>query len=193
MRRTTTKTAKDQKTSSRAPASEGRDHIHVSSARLRAEQEDRGQKTAYRPRYPRQGGDQLLLCLHKAAQWLLATPLKIAWMVQGARERRHLPPPTPVDRHHYSTKTMSTEEGSLQLSALLGCVWQPLPQEDKGKEDLGAIKGGVRPPLRRDRIFIFFRLLVGHAGSSTSGQLELCNQDLVLLTRYCVVIQEDRK
>jgi hypothetical protein len=53
MRRTTTKTAKDQKTSSRAPAGEGRDHIHVSSARLRAEQEDEGQKTAYRPRYPR--------------------------------------------------------------------------------------------------------------------------------------------
>jgi hypothetical protein len=53
MRRTTTKTAKDQKTSSRAPAGEGRDHVRVSSARLHAEQEDKGQKTAYRPRYPR--------------------------------------------------------------------------------------------------------------------------------------------
>jgi hypothetical protein len=42
MRRTTTKTAKDQKTSSRAPASEERDHVHISLARLRAEQEDRG-------------------------------------------------------------------------------------------------------------------------------------------------------
>jgi hypothetical protein len=60
-----TKTAKDQKTSSRASAGEGRDHVHVSSARLHAEQEDEGQKTAYRPRYPRQGRDQLLLCLHK--------------------------------------------------------------------------------------------------------------------------------
>jgi hypothetical protein len=69
-----TKTAKDQKTSSRASAGEGRDHAHISSARLRVEQEDEGQKTAYRPCYPRQGGDQLLPCLHKAEQWLLATP-----------------------------------------------------------------------------------------------------------------------
>jgi hypothetical protein len=83
------------------------------------------------------------------------------------------------------------EECSLQLSSLLGHVWQPLPQEDKGKEDLGAIKGGGGHPL--EGIFIFFRLLAGHAGSSTSGQLELCNQDLVLLARYCVVIQEGRK
>jgi hypothetical protein len=154
MRRTMTKTAKDQKTSSRAPAGEERDHVHVSSACLRAEQEDRGQKTTYHPRYPRQGGYQLSLCLHKAAQWLLATPLKIAWTVQGARGRRQLPPPTPVDRRHYSTKTTSTEECSLQLSSLLGRVWQPLPQEDKGKEDLcrgnleivamGRLIGGAR-------------------------------------------------
>jgi hypothetical protein len=74
MRRMTTKTAKDQKTSSRAPVGEGRDHVHVSSARLCAEQEDEGQKTAYRPRYPRQGGDQLSPCLPKVAQWLLGTP-----------------------------------------------------------------------------------------------------------------------
>jgi hypothetical protein len=32
-------------------------------------------------------------------------------------------------------------------------LWQPLPQDDKGKEDLGTIKEG-RPPLRRDPIFI---------------------------------------
>jgi hypothetical protein len=53
MRRTTVETAKDQKTSSRAPTGEERDHIHVSLAHWRAEQEDKGQKTAYRPRYPR--------------------------------------------------------------------------------------------------------------------------------------------
>jgi hypothetical protein len=110
MRRTMTKTAKDQKTSSRAPAGEERDHVHVSLACLHAEQEDNRQKTAYRPCYPRQGGDQLSPCLPKAAQWLLATPLKIAWMVQGARGRRQLPPPTPVDRRHCSAKTTSTEE-----------------------------------------------------------------------------------
>jgi hypothetical protein len=46
MRRTMTKTAKDQKSSSRGPAGEERDHIHISSAHLRAEQEDKGQKTA---------------------------------------------------------------------------------------------------------------------------------------------------
>jgi hypothetical protein len=146
MRRTTTKTAKDQKTSSRAPAGEERDHVHVGSAHWCAEQEDKGQKTVHRPRYPRQRGDQLSLCLPKAAQWLLATPLKIAWMVQAARGRRQLPPPTPVDRRHYSMKTMSTEDCSLQLSSLLGRVWQPLPQEDKGKEDLGAIKGREATP-----------------------------------------------
>jgi hypothetical protein len=74
MRRTTTETAKDQKTSSRAPAGEERNYVHVSLARLRAEEEDNGQKIAYRPCYLRQGGDQLSLCLHKAAKWLLATP-----------------------------------------------------------------------------------------------------------------------
>ena len=146
MKRTTTETAKDQETSSRALAGEERKYIHDSSARLRAEQEDNGQKNAYRPRYLRQGGDQLLLCLHKAAQWLLATPLKIAWMVQGARGGRQLPPPTPVDRRRCPTKTMSIEDSSLQLSSLLGRVWQPLPQEDNGKEDLGAIKGGEATP-----------------------------------------------
>jgi hypothetical protein len=146
MRRTTVETAKDQKTSSRAPAGEEMDHVHVSSACWRAEQEDKGQKTTYRPRYPRQGGDQLSPCLPKAAQWLLATALKIVWTVQGARGRRQLPPPTLVDRRHYSTKTTSMEECSRQLSSLLGRVWQPLPQEDKGKEDLGAIKGGEATP-----------------------------------------------
>jgi hypothetical protein len=32
-------------------------------------------------------------------------------------------------------------------------LWQCLPQVDKGKEDLGAIKGGG-PPFREDLIFI---------------------------------------
>jgi hypothetical protein len=32
-------------------------------------------------------------------------------------------------------------------------LWQPLPQDDKGKKDIGAIKEG-RPPLRKDLIFI---------------------------------------
>jgi hypothetical protein len=37
-------TAKDQKTSSRAIPHEGKDHIHVSSARFHAEQEDKGRR-----------------------------------------------------------------------------------------------------------------------------------------------------
>jgi hypothetical protein len=37
---------------------------------------------------PRQGGDQPLPCLHKAARWLLPTPLKIGWTEQGARGGR---------------------------------------------------------------------------------------------------------
>jgi hypothetical protein len=52
VRRTTVENAKDQKTSSRAPAGEERDQVHASSARWRVEQEDEGQKTAYRPCYP---------------------------------------------------------------------------------------------------------------------------------------------
>jgi hypothetical protein len=41
MRRTTTKTAKDQRASSRAVPREGTEHIHVSSVRSSAEQEDK--------------------------------------------------------------------------------------------------------------------------------------------------------
>jgi hypothetical protein len=44
MRRTTAKTAKDQKTSSRAVFREGRDHVHVSLASFRAEQEDKSER-----------------------------------------------------------------------------------------------------------------------------------------------------
>jgi hypothetical protein len=95
---------------------------------------------------PRQGGDQLSSCLHKAAQWLLATPIKIGWTVQGARGGRQLPPSTPVDRRPCSTKTMSTEDSRQQLSSLLGRLWQPLPQDDKGKEDLDTIKRGEATP-----------------------------------------------
>jgi hypothetical protein len=109
MRRTTTKTAKDQKTSSRAVPREGMDHIHMSlvvpvlSKKIRTED-------SIPSTLPRQGGDQLLLCLHKAARYLLTNPLKIGWTVQGARGGRQPPPPTLVDWHHYSTKTTSTED-----------------------------------------------------------------------------------
>jgi hypothetical protein len=44
MRRITAKTAKDQKTSSRAVSHEGRDHIHISSVRFPAEQEDKSRR-----------------------------------------------------------------------------------------------------------------------------------------------------
>jgi hypothetical protein len=44
MRRMTTKTAKDQKTSSRAVSHEGRDHVHVSSVCFRVEQEDKSRR-----------------------------------------------------------------------------------------------------------------------------------------------------
>jgi hypothetical protein len=49
MRRTTAKTTKDQKTSSRAFSREGMAHIHVSSVRFHAEQDDKGrrQRTAH--------------------------------------------------------------------------------------------------------------------------------------------------
>jgi hypothetical protein len=44
IRRTTAKTAKDQKTSSGAVSREGRDHVHVSSVRFHAEQEDKSRR-----------------------------------------------------------------------------------------------------------------------------------------------------
>jgi hypothetical protein len=44
MRKTMTKTAKDQETSSRAFSREGRDHIHVSSAHFHAKQEDKSRR-----------------------------------------------------------------------------------------------------------------------------------------------------
>jgi hypothetical protein len=75
MRKTTAKTTKDQKTSSRAASREGMDHIHVSSVRFHAEQEDKDRRPCT-VHATRQGGDQLSPCQHKAAQWLLATPLK---------------------------------------------------------------------------------------------------------------------
>jgi hypothetical protein len=44
MRRMTTITAKEQKTSSRAVSRDGRDHVHVSLARFCAEQEDKSRR-----------------------------------------------------------------------------------------------------------------------------------------------------
>jgi hypothetical protein len=44
MRRMMAKTAKDQKTSSRAVSREERDHIHVSLERFHAEQEDKSRR-----------------------------------------------------------------------------------------------------------------------------------------------------
>jgi hypothetical protein len=78
-------------------------YVSMLSKKIRAE--DRVPSTL-----PQQGGDQLFPCLHKVAQWLLATPLKIGWTVQGARGGRQPPQPTPVDRRHCPMKTMSTED-----------------------------------------------------------------------------------
>jgi hypothetical protein len=146
MRRTTAKTTKDQKASSRAVSHEGRDHVHVSSARFRAEQEDKGRRPLIAHATLDKEETNFRHACIKRHSGCWPPPLKIAWTVQGARGRRQLPPPTLVDRRRYSTKTMSTKESRLQLSSLLGRVWQPLPQDDKGKEDLDAIKGGEASP-----------------------------------------------
>jgi hypothetical protein len=139
-------TAKDWKTSSRAVSREGKDHIHVSSALLHAEQEDKVRRPRTAHATPDREETNFRHACIKRHSGCWPPFLKIAWTVQGARGRRQLPPPTLVDLSHYSMKTTSTEESSLQLSSLLGRVWQPLPQEDKGKEDLGAIKGGEATP-----------------------------------------------
>jgi hypothetical protein len=146
MRRTTAKTTKDQKTSSRAVSREGRDHVHVSSARFRAEQEDKSRRLHTVHATPDREETSFRRACIKRHNGCWPPPLKIGWTVQGARGGRQLPPPTPADRRHYSTKTTSTKDSRLQLSFLLGRVWQPLPQDDKGKEDLGAIKGGEATP-----------------------------------------------
>jgi hypothetical protein len=135
MRRTTTKTTKDQKTSSRDISHEGRDHVHISSACFHAEQEDKSRRLRTAHATPDREETNFRHAYIKQHSGCWPPPLKIAWTVQGARGRRQLPPPTLVDRRHYSTKTTSTEESRLQLSSLLGRVWQPLPQDDKGKED----------------------------------------------------------
>jgi hypothetical protein len=49
-------------------------HNPVLSERIRSED-------GVRSTLPRQGGDQPLPCLHKAARWLLPPPLKIGWTV----------------------------------------------------------------------------------------------------------------
>jgi hypothetical protein len=146
MRRTTTKTAKDQKTSSRAGSREGRDHIHISSALFRAKQEDKSRRVRTIHATPDREETNFRHACIKRHNGCWPPPLKIGWTVQGARGGRQLPPPTPVDRRHFPMKTTSTEESRLQLSSLLGRVWQPLPQDDKGKEDKGAIKGGEATP-----------------------------------------------
>jgi hypothetical protein len=90
---------------------------------------------------PRQGGDQPLSCLHKATRWLLTTPLKIGWTVQGAWGGRqpsstHSHGPAPLLYKDYVHRRLKTT-----AVPLLGHLWQPLPQVDEGKEDLGTIKG----------------------------------------------------
>jgi hypothetical protein len=146
MRRTMAKTAKDLKTSSQAAYHEGIDHVHVSSARFRAEQEDKSRRLHTVHATPDREETSFRHACIKQHSGCWPPPLKIGWTVQGARGRCQLPQPTPVDRRHYSMKTTSTEDSRRQLSSLLGHVWQPLPQDDKGKEDRGAIKGGEATP-----------------------------------------------
>jgi hypothetical protein len=92
----------------------------------------------YRPCYPRQGGDELSLCLPKAAQWLLATPLKIAWTVQGTRGRRQLPPPTLVDRRRYSTLRRLHPRKDVVYSCppSLAACGNPFPKKIRGRRTL---------------------------------------------------------
>jgi hypothetical protein len=109
MRRTMTKTAKDQKTSSRASAGEGKDHVHVSSARFRAEREDKGGRPCTAHATPDRE-ETNFCCAYIKQNSGCWPPPKNSVTVQGARGRRQLPPPTPVDWRHCSTKTTSMEE-----------------------------------------------------------------------------------
>jgi hypothetical protein len=73
MRRTTGKTAKDQKTSSRGVPHEGRDQICASSAQSCVEREDKVRRWRTVHATPTRG-DQHVPCLYKTARWLLPTP-----------------------------------------------------------------------------------------------------------------------
>jgi hypothetical protein len=85
MRRTTAKTAKDQKTSSRAISREGKDHIHISSTCFYAEKEDKIRRLRTIHATP----DREKTSFHRACirrhSGCWPPPLKIGWMVQGAR------------------------------------------------------------------------------------------------------------
>jgi hypothetical protein len=66
--------------------------------------------------------------------------------VQGAREGRqpsstYSGGPAPLLYKDYVHRRLKTT-----VVPLLGRLWQPLPQVDKGKEDLGTIKGGEAAP-----------------------------------------------
>jgi hypothetical protein len=70
--------------------------------------------------------------------------------VDGAGRQRktsassiHSGGPAPLLYEDYVHKRIKSKSTAVLL---LGRVWQPLPQEDKGKEDLGAIKGGEATP-----------------------------------------------
>jgi hypothetical protein len=84
MRRTTTKLLRTRSPPREVFLVRGRtrsapaQHVPVLSEKIRSEDD-------VPSTLPRQGGDQLLPCLHKASRWLLTTPLKIGWIVQGAR------------------------------------------------------------------------------------------------------------
>jgi hypothetical protein len=99
MRRTTTKLLRTRRPPRKVFLVRGRtismsaQHVPVLGEKIRTEY-------GIPSTLPRQGGDQLLPCLHKAARWLLTTPVKIGWTVQGAREGRqpsstHSGGPTP--------------------------------------------------------------------------------------------------
>jgi hypothetical protein len=145
MRRTTTKLLRTRRPPREVFLVRGRtrsapaQHVPVLSEKIRS---DDGVPSMI----PRQGGDQPLPCLHKAARWLLTTPLKIGWTVQGAREGRQ-----PSSTHSCGPASLFYEDyvhQRLKTIAVphLGRLWQPLPQVDEGKEDLGAIKGGEVAP-----------------------------------------------
>jgi hypothetical protein len=87
MRRTTTKLLRTRRPPREVFLMSGRTRstpaqlVPVLSEKIRSE--DGVSSTLHR-----QGGDQPLPCLHKAARWLLTTPLKIGWTMQGARGGR---------------------------------------------------------------------------------------------------------
>jgi hypothetical protein len=137
--------AKDKKSFSRGTPREERDQIYDSSAQSCVGEGIRSEESVL-PRLPRQGGDQLCRACIKLHGGCCFPPKN---RVDGAGRQRRTSAflhPLPCTGATTLRRPRPPKPEDIQLSRSLAVLWQPLPQVDEGKEDLGAIKGGEAAP-----------------------------------------------